>query len=104
MGYLFCFLWIKVFWSIIWEESLQNLPNKINRSYLLIALIASLPCVFFIFAFPEYGGDSRDYVLVAKKHLLNENFKILSSQIEEAVNQIKTKISWMNKKIYYEQL
>ena len=48
---------------------LQNWPNKITRSYLLIALIASFPCVFFIFAFPEYGGDSRVYALVANNIL-----------------------------------
>lgn len=43
--------------------------------------------------FLNCGKNELDYVLVAKKHLLNENFKILSSQIEEALNQIKTKIS-----------
>ena len=48
---------------------LHNWPNKITRSYLLIALIASFPCVFFIFAFPEYGGDSRVYALVANNIL-----------------------------------
>ena len=48
---------------------LQNWPNKIIRSYILIALIASFPCVFFIFAFPEYGGDSRVYALVANNIL-----------------------------------
>ena len=45
------------------------MPNKVTRSYILIALIASFPCVFFIFAFPEYGGDSRVYALVANNIL-----------------------------------
>jgi hypothetical protein len=48
---------------------MQNSPYKITNSYLLIALIASIPCIFFIFAFPEYGGDSRVYTLVAKNIL-----------------------------------
>ena len=30
-----------------------------------------------------------DYILVAKKNLLNENFKILSSQLEQTLNKIK---------------
>ena len=31
-----------------------------------------------------------DYILVVKKNLLNENFKILSSQLEQTLNKIKT--------------
>ena len=37
------------------------------------------------------GNNELDYVIVAKKNLLNENFKILTSQLEEALNQIKIK-------------
>ncbi len=48
---------------------MRNWPNKITRSYFLIALIAYIPCVFFIFAFPEYGGDSRVYALIANNIL-----------------------------------
>ena len=35
----------------------------------MIALIASVSRVFFIFAFPEYGGDSRVYTLIANNIL-----------------------------------
>ena len=41
--------------------------------------------------FLNCGKNELDYVLVAKKNLLNENFKILSSQLKEALNQIKKK-------------
>ena len=41
--------------------------------------------------FLYFGKNELDYVLVAKKNLLNENFKILSSQLKEALNQIKKK-------------
>ena len=35
------------------------------------------------------GKNEFDYILVAKKNLLNENFKILSSQLEQTLNKIK---------------
>ena len=40
--------------------------------------------------FLNCGKDEFDYILVAKKNLLNENFKILSSQLEQTLNKIKT--------------
>ena len=40
--------------------------------------------------FLNCGKKEFDYVLVAKKNLLNENFKILSSQLEQTLNRIKT--------------
>ena len=40
--------------------------------------------------FLNCGKNEFDYVLVAKKNLLNENFKILSSQLEQTLNRIKT--------------
>ena len=40
--------------------------------------------------FLNFGKNELDYILVAKKNLLNENFKILSSQLEQALNKIKT--------------
>ena len=39
--------------------------------------------------FLKFGKDEFDYILVAKKNLLNENFKILSSQLEQTLNKIK---------------
>ena len=41
--------------------------------------------------FLNLGKNELDYVIVAKKNILNENFKILTSQFKEALNQIKTK-------------
>ena len=40
--------------------------------------------------FLNCGKNEFDYILVAKKILLNENFKILSSQLEQTLNKIKT--------------
>ena len=40
--------------------------------------------------FLNFGKNELDYILVAKKNLLNENFKILSSQLEQTLNKIKT--------------
>ena len=40
--------------------------------------------------FLNCGRNEFDYILVAKKNLLNENFKILSSQLEQTLNKIKT--------------
>ncbi len=40
--------------------------------------------------FLNCGKNEFDYVLVAKKNLLNKNFKILSSQLEQTLNRIKT--------------
>ena len=40
--------------------------------------------------FLNCGKNEFDYILVAKKSLLNENFKILSSQLEQTLNKIKT--------------
>ena len=40
--------------------------------------------------FLSCGKNEFDYVLVAKKNLLNEKFKILSSQLEKTLNKIKT--------------
>ena len=40
--------------------------------------------------FLNCGKNEFDYILVAKKILLNENFKILSSQLEQILNKIKT--------------
>ena len=40
--------------------------------------------------FLNCGKNEFDYVLVAKKNLLNEKFKILSSQLEQTLNKIKT--------------
>ena len=40
--------------------------------------------------FLNCGKNEFDYVLVAKKNLLNEKFKILSSQLEQTLNRIKT--------------
>ena len=39
--------------------------------------------------FLNFGKDEFDYILVAKKNLLTENFKILSSQLEQTLNKIK---------------
>ena len=39
--------------------------------------------------FLNCGKNEFDYVLVAKKNLLNEKFKILSSQLEQTLNKIK---------------
>ena len=39
--------------------------------------------------FLNCGKNEFDYILVAKKNLLNENFKILSSQLEQTLNKIK---------------
>ena len=39
--------------------------------------------------FLNCGKNEYDYILVAKKNLLNENFKILSSQLEQILNKIK---------------
>ena len=39
--------------------------------------------------FLNCGKNEFDYILVAKKKLLNENFKILSSQLEQTLNKIK---------------
>ena len=36
------------------------------------------------------GENELDYIIVAKKKLLNENFKILSFQLEQTLNKIKT--------------
>ena len=38
----------------------------------------------------NFGKNEFDYILVAKKNLLNENFKILSSQLVQTLNKIKT--------------
>ena len=40
--------------------------------------------------FLNCGKNEFDYVLVAKKNLLNEKFKILSLQLEQTLNKIKT--------------
>ena len=40
--------------------------------------------------FLNCGKNEFDYILVAKKNLLHENFKILSSQLEQTLNKIKT--------------
>ena len=40
--------------------------------------------------FLNCGKKEFDYILVAKRNLLNENFKILSSQLEQTLNKIKT--------------
>ena len=40
--------------------------------------------------FLNYGRNEFDYILVAKKNLLNEKFKVLSSQLEQILNKIKT--------------
>ena len=40
--------------------------------------------------FLNCGKNEFDYILVAKKNLLNERFEILSSQLEETLNKIKT--------------
>ena len=40
--------------------------------------------------FLNCGKNEFDYILVAKKSLLNENFRILSSQLEQTLNKIKT--------------
>ena len=40
--------------------------------------------------FLNCGKNELDYILVAKKNLLNENFKILSAQLEKTLNKIKT--------------
>ena len=40
--------------------------------------------------FLNCGKSEFDYILVAKKSLLNEDFKILSSQLEKTLNKIKT--------------
>ena len=40
--------------------------------------------------FLDCGKNEFDYVLVAKKNLLSEKFKILSSQLEQTLNKIKT--------------
>lgn len=40
--------------------------------------------------FLNCGKNEFDYILVAKKNLINENFKILSSQLEQTLNKIKT--------------
>ena len=40
--------------------------------------------------FLNCGKNEFDYILVAKKNLLNENFKILGSQLEQTLNKIKT--------------
>ena len=39
--------------------------------------------------FLNFGKNEFDYILVAKKNLLTENFKILSSQLEQTLNKIK---------------
>ena len=39
--------------------------------------------------FLNCGKNEFDYILVAKKNLLNENFKILSYQLEQTLNKIK---------------
>ena len=39
--------------------------------------------------FLNCGKNEFDYILVAKKNLLNENFKILSSQLQQTLNKIK---------------
>ena len=39
--------------------------------------------------FLDCGKNEFDYVLVAKKNLLSEKFKILSSQLEQTLNKIK---------------
>ena len=39
--------------------------------------------------FLNCGKNEFDYVLVSKKNLLNEKFKILSSQLEQTLNKIK---------------
>ena len=40
--------------------------------------------------FLNCGKNEFDYILVAKKNLLNENFKMLSSQLEQTLSKIKT--------------
>ena len=40
--------------------------------------------------FLNCGKNEFDYILVAKKSLLNESFRILSSQLEQTLNKIKT--------------
>ena len=40
--------------------------------------------------FLNFGRNEFDYILVAKKNLLKEDFKILSSQLEQTLNKIKT--------------
>ena len=40
--------------------------------------------------FLNCGKNEFDYILVAKKNLLNERFEILSSQLEETLHKIKT--------------
>jgi ribonuclease P protein component len=40
-------------------------------------------------SFLNCGKNEFDYILVAKKNLLYENFKILSSQLEQTLNKIK---------------
>ena len=40
--------------------------------------------------FLNFGKNEFDYILVAKKILLIENFKILSSQLEQTLNKINT--------------
>ena len=39
--------------------------------------------------FLDCGKSELDYILVAKKNLLNESFKILSFQLEHTLNKIK---------------
>ena len=39
--------------------------------------------------FLNFGKAELDYVVIVKKKLINEKFKKLSSQLEEALNRIK---------------
>ena len=69
----------------------KKVGNAVQRNFAK-RIIKALKNIFL-----NFGKNEFDYILVAKKNLLNENFKILSSQLEQTLN----KISWMNKKIYY---
>ena len=40
--------------------------------------------------FLYFGKNELDYILVVKKKLLGENFKVLSSELEKTLRKIKT--------------
>ncbi len=61
----------------------KKVGNAVQRNFVK-RRIKALKNIFL-----NCGKNELDYILVAKKNLLNENFKILSSQLEQTLNKIK---------------
>ena len=61
----------------------KKVGNAVRRNFAK-RRIRSLEKKFF-----SHGDKNLDFVVIVKKNLLNENFKILSNQLEKALKNVK---------------